>query len=140
MTFDLDRFLKAQDSCYQTVLTELRNGQKMTHWMWFVFPQIVGLGRSTTARHYAISGIGEARAYLGHSILGTRLKDCTRAVLGVQNRTLHEIFGSPDDFKFRSSMTLFGHVAPNEELFPEALYRYCGGKRDDRTLEVIQCQ
>ena len=138
MTFDLERFLKAQDSCYQTILTELRNGQKRTHWMWFIFPQITGLGRSPTAQYYAISGIEEARTYLDHPLLGTRLKECTQTVLGIQDRTLQEIFGNPDDWKFRSSMTLFEYTAPNEKIFSEALERYCEGKRDRKTLEIIE--
>ena len=138
MTFDLERFLKAQDSCYQTILTELRNGQKRTHWMWFIFPQITGLGRSPTAQYYAISGIEEARTYLDHPLLGTRLKECTQTVLGIQDRTLQEIFGNPDDWKFRSSMTLFEYTAPNEKIFSEALERYCEGKRDWKTLEIIE--
>lgn len=138
MAFDLKRFVKAQESCYQAVLNELRNGQKRSHWMWYVFPQIVGLGSSSTAQYYAIGGPEEARAYMNHPILGTRLKECIEAVLTVQNRSLQEIFGSPDDLKFRSSMTLFENVQPDEPLFAEALERYCEGHRDEKTLQILE--
>lgn len=138
MNFNLDRFLKAQQNQYQTILAELRDGHKRTHWMWFVFPQISGLGRSETARFYAIKNLDEARAYLGHPVLGERLIECTQAVLKVQNRSLQQIFGSPDDLKFRSSMTLFECVSPDPMFFTEALERYCEGSRDQRTLDIIQ--
>jgi uncharacterized protein (DUF1810 family) len=101
--FDLDRFVNAQDPVIATVLHELRAGRKETHWMWFVFPQLRGLGRSPMAQHYGINDLAEARAYLGHVVLRSRLEECVEAVLGVSGRTLHEIFGSPDDMKFRSS-------------------------------------
>jgi uncharacterized protein (DUF1810 family) len=105
--------------------------------MWYVFPQIEGLGRSDTAQFYAIEGLDEARKYLDHPHLGARLRECTHVVLDVKGRTLHEIFGSPDDWKFRSSMTLFEFTAPDELIFGEALERYCEGIRDDRTLKIL---
>ena len=133
---DLDRFVKAQDPVFDTVLRELRAGRKQTHWMWFVFPQLRGLGRSPMAQHYGIENLDEARAYLGHAILGPRLKQCVEAVLGVSGRTLHEIFGSPDDVKFCSSMTLFDLASGNDKLFRQALDRYCDG-RDPATLQLL---
>jgi uncharacterized protein (DUF1810 family) len=135
--FDLDRFVKAQEPVFDNVLEELRSGLKRSHWMWFIFPQPRGLGRSTTARHYGIDGLTEARAYLDHPVLGPRLRRCVEAVLAVSGRSLHEIFGSPDDLKFRSSMTLFALASDDERLFQEALRRYCGGVADQATLELL---
>lgn len=135
--YDLDRFVKAQDSVIETVLRELRAGRKETHWMWFIFPQLRGLGRSPMAQHYGIENLGEARAYLGHAILGPRLKECVEAVLGVSGKTLHEIFGSPDDVKFCSSMTLFALANGGDKPFREALVRYCGGREDAATLDLL---
>lgn len=136
--FDLDRFVKAQDPVIETVLRELRSGCKESHWMWFVFPQLRGLGRSPLAQHYGIDNLAEARAYLEHPILGPRLKVCVEAVLSVSGRTLHEIFGSPDDMKFRSSMTLFNLANPIETLFQQALDRYCDGQMDPGTLRLVK--
>jgi len=133
----LQRFLEAQDGIYDDALAELRAGRKRTHWMWFVFPQIAGLGRSATAVHYAIADLAEARAYLAHPLLGARLEECARAVLGVAGRTAHEIFGSPDDLKLRSSMTLFAQVAGPDSVFPRVLERYYGGEADARTLDLL---
>jgi uncharacterized protein (DUF1810 family) len=135
--FDLERFVAAEAGIYETALDELRAGRKRTHWMWFVFPQLAGLGSSPTAQRYAISGLDEARAYLAHPILGERLRACTAAVLALAGRTAHDIFGSPDDLKFRSSLTLFQHAAPDEPLFAEALARYFGGAPDPRTLALL---
>jgi uncharacterized protein (DUF1810 family) len=135
--FDLDRFVKAQDPVMETVLRELRAGRKETHWMWFVFPQLRGLGRSTTAQHYGIENLAEARAYLDHAVLGPRLKQCIEAVLGVRGKTLHEILDSPDDMKFRSSMTLFALASGEGILFREALDRYCKGREDSATLDLL---
>jgi uncharacterized protein (DUF1810 family) len=132
--FDLARFVTAQESAIGHALEELRQGRKRTHWMWFVFPQIAGLGFSTTARHYAISGLEEARAYLAHPLLGARLRACTQAVLNIEGRSAHDIFGSPDDMKFRSCMTLFATVAPDEKMFKSALEKYFDGEKDNRTL------
>ena len=133
--YDLSRFVEAQAGPYEDALAELRAGRKRSHWMWFVFPQIEGLGTSPMAQRYALAGPDEARAYLGHPVLGPRLRECTRAVLAVRGRTLHEIFGSPDDLKFRSSMTLFEIAAGPGSEFSAALDRLCGGERDRATLE-----
>ena len=136
--FDLERFVTAQDPVIETVLRELRAGSKQTHWMWFVFPQLRGLGRSPTAQHYGIDNLDEARAYLGHAVLGPRLMECVEAVLSVSGRTLHEIFGSPDDVKFRSSMTLFAIAAGAGSVFEEALNRYCNGAMDQMTVDLLK--
>jgi uncharacterized protein (DUF1810 family) len=136
-TFDLQRFVDAQHRVYDRALAELRSGRKRSHWMWFVFPQIEGLGHSSTARHYAISGLDEARAYLAHPVLGPRLVECARAVADTAGRTAREIFGSPDDLKLRSSMTLFGRAAPDEPVFQQVLDRYFDGEPDPLTLERL---
>ncbi|MCR5878585.1 DUF1810 domain-containing protein [Phenylobacterium sp. J367] len=134
--FDLQRFVDAQAGVYDQALGELRAAEKRSHWMWFVFPQLAALGRSPTAQHFGISGLEEARAYLAHPVLGPRLVACTAAVNGVQGRTAHEIFGSPDDLKFRSSMTLFQAADPAQPAFGEALARYYGGP-DAATLTLL---
>ena len=135
--FDLDRFVAAQAPVYRQVESELDRGRKESHWMWFVFPQIAGLGSSPTARHFAISGADEARAYLAHPLLGARLRDCTRRVLAHRHRSAVEIFGSVDALKFRSSMTLFEAVADGAAPFAEALDGFYGGERDQPTLERL---
>jgi uncharacterized protein (DUF1810 family) len=135
--FNLDRFITAQGSVIEQVKRELRGGEKRSHWMWFVFPQLAGLGSSAMARRYAIASLDEARAYLGHPVLGRCLIDCTGIVNGVENRTAHEIFGSPDDLKFHSSMTLFGRADPAEPTFRTALEQYFGGREDPRTVELL---
>jgi uncharacterized protein (DUF1810 family) len=134
---ELDRFVVAQEPVFDVVLEELRSGLKRAHWMWFIFPQLSGLGRSTTARHYGIDGLPEARSYLDHPVLGPRLGRCVEAVVAVPRRSLHEIFGSPDDLKFRSSRTLFALASDGEPFFQEALRRYCGGVTDPATLELL---
>src|ERR1700761_459059 len=118
--FDLQRFVDAQDSCYAQVLSELAAGKKRSHWMWFMFPQIQGLGSSGIAQRFAISGIEEARAYLDHPVLGTRLRECTALVNAVAGRSVEDIFGYPDDLKFRSSVTLFARAAKDPGVFEEA--------------------
>ena len=135
---ELARFLDAQRGVYPAALQELRAGQKRTHWMWFVFPQIDGLGRSATAHLYAIRNLDEARRYLAHPELGARLRECTRAVNAIGGRTLRQIFGSPDDLKFCSSMTLFEQVAGEESEFSVALDKYCAGRRDQATLALTR--
>lgn len=132
--FDLQRFVNAQGPVYDTVLAELRNGRKQSHWMWFVFPQIAGLGHSLTARKYAIVSRAEASAYLDHPVLGPRLLECTRLVNAIDGRTAHEIFGTPDDLKFRSSMTLFAHATPAGDDFIAALWKYFGMEFDQATI------
>lgn len=132
--FRLQRFVSAQDPVFRRVLLELESGTKTGHWMWFIFPQIRGLGRSPVSVEYAISSREEAQAYLQHSILGPRLEECTRLVLLVEGRSALEIFGSPDDMKFRSSMTLFARVSPEDDIFTRALEKYFDGVPDPLTL------
>lgn len=134
--FDLERFVRAQDPVFRDVQGELARGRKQTHWMWFVFPQIAGLGFSTMSQRYAIGSRAEARAYLAHPVLGPRLIECTALVLAVEGRTINAILGAPDDAKFRSSMTLFGAVS-DELVFDQALARYFAGERDSATLEIL---
>ena len=133
---DLQRFVDAQGPVYEQVCSELRQGRKRGHWMWFVFPQIAGLGHSATARRFAIASREEAQAYLQHPVLGPRLRECTRLVNLVEGRTLEQIFGFPDEVKFRSSMTLFAHATPDSQVFEDALRKYCGGAYDPLTLEL----
>jgi uncharacterized protein (DUF1810 family) len=135
--FNLERFVEAQQHVYPRVVAELRTGQKTSHWMWFIFPQIAGLGHSAMARRYAIASLAEAKAYLAHPVLGPRLFECTRLVLAVEGRAIEDIFGAPDDLKIRSSMTLFARAAPNERLFSQALEEYFGGAPDQATLERL---
>jgi len=135
--YNLERFASAQQAIYPQVVSELRAGYKTSHWMWFVFPQIRGLGRSPISLEYAISSRQEAAAYLQHPILGPRLKECTQLVLDVENRSAEEIFGSPDDLKFRSSMTLFAQVSPDDDIFARALQQYFHGVQDQLTLDRL---
>lgn len=137
MTFDFERFVTAQDEAYAGALRELQAGRKSGHWIWFVFPQLTGLGRSDMSRFYAISSLDEARAYLAHPVLGPRLRECARTVLAIRDRTADAIFGSIDAMKVRSSMTLFARAAPDEDLFREVLERYFGGRPDPRTDELL---
>jgi uncharacterized protein (DUF1810 family) len=134
--FDLQRFVDAQAPVYPRVLKELRHGQKQSHWMWFIFPQLAGLGSSPMAQRFAISSREEATAYLGHDVLGPRLRECTALVSAVEGRTIGEILGSPDDLKFRSSMTLFGAVSSEAE-FADAIAKFYGGTPDRKTLELL---
>lgn len=133
----MDRFIHAQASIYSTALAELTAGCKKSHWMWFIFPQIAGLGSSSMAQRYAIASLDEARAYLAHPVLGKRLEECTKAVLRHGNRTAYQIFNTPDDLKFRSSMTLFHRAAPDNPLFTKALEMFYGGLEDPKTVERI---
>ena len=135
--FDLDRFVSAQDGVYETALAEVRAGRKRTHWMWYVFPQLDGLGFSPTAKRYAIKGVDEARAYLDHAILGPRLLECADAVLRVEGRSATEIFGFPDDLKLRSCATLFATLLPPGSVFDRLLEKYFGGERDGRTMGLL---
>ena len=134
--FDLKRFVRAQDPVYRDIQGELTRGRKQSHWMWFVFPQVAGLGFSAMSQRYAIASRAEAKAYLAHPILGPRLIECTRLVLAVEGRTINAILGAPDDAKFRSSMTLFDAVS-DQPVFDEALARYFSGERDGATLEIL---
>ncbi|AOK62142.1 DUF1810 domain-containing protein [Burkholderia ubonensis] len=135
--YDLQRFVDAQDPVYAQVCDELRSGRKRSHWMWFVFPQIEGLGDSAMAQRYAIASLREADAYLRHPVLGKRLRECTRLVNHVDGRSIQEIFGYPDYLKFRSSVTLFAHATSDNAVFVEALEKYYGGEADHSTLARI---
>ena len=135
--FDLDRFVQAQEPVMAQVRQELAAGRKRSHWMWFVFPQLAGLGHSAMARRYAIASLAEARAYLEHPLLGSRLVGLTELVNQVKGRSIREIFGSPDDLKFHSLMTLFAYARPDVSAFREALERHFGGVMDNRTLEKL---
>ncbi|WP_061021783.1 DUF1810 domain-containing protein [Bradyrhizobium sp. CCH5-F6] len=134
--FDLERFVQAQDPVYRDVQDELARGRKQTHWMWFIFPQVAGLGFSAMSQRYALRSRAEAEAYLAHPILGKRLIDCTRRVLAVEGRTINAILGAPDDAKFRSSMTLFGAVS-DQPVFDRAIARYFAGVPDAATLQIL---
>jgi uncharacterized protein (DUF1810 family) len=135
--FNLRRFITPQEPVMEEILAELRNGQKASHWMWFVFPQIRGLGSSSMARRFAIANLEEARAYHEHPVLGTRLRQCTQLVLNIEGRSAEQIFGYPDDLKWRSCMTLFAEAAPEEPVYREALQKYFAGEPDPRTLEIL---
>ena len=135
--YELNRFISAQKGVYDRVLAELRGGQKRTHWMWFIFPQIDGLGHSPTTRLYAIKSLDEARQYLGHPVLGARLMESAEAVLAVSGLSVSDIFGHPDDWKLQSSMTLFALVAEPGSVFERVLEKYYQGKRDARTLQIL---
>lgn len=137
-TFRLQRFVEAQDPVMPSVRAELHAGEKRTHWIWYVFPQIAGLGRSSTAQAYAIGSLEEARAYFAHPVLGPRLIECAALVNGVTGRSAHHVFGSPDDLKFHSSMTLFACAAPQEPAFVRALDKYYGGRPDAQTLDRLR--
>jgi uncharacterized protein (DUF1810 family) len=132
-----EHFVAAQEPVYAEVLAELRAGRKQTHWMWFIFPQLRALGRSATALRFGIADLAEARAYLSHPVLGARLRECAEIVNGVDGKTAHEIFGSPDDVKLRSSMTLFAHAAENAGPFRRVLERYYDGAEDAVTVGLI---
>ena len=133
----LNRFLNAQGPVYDSVIKELTGGKKTTHWMWFVFPQLKGLGRSAIAEHFGIESRTEALAYWEHPVLGARLLECTNLVLEQHDKSAHDIFGSPDDLKFKSCMTLFARVVPSELAFQQALDRLYGGSLDERTVELL---
>ncbi|HJU71635.1 MAG TPA: DUF1810 domain-containing protein [Paucimonas sp.] len=132
--YHLQRFVDAQQPVYRTVCAELSSGRKRSHWMWFIFPQIKGLGSSDMARRFAISSLEEAKAYLAHPILGARLRECSRLVAEADNRAIESIFGYPDYLKFHSSMTLFARAAADREVFVECLQKYFGGEPDPLTL------
>lgn len=132
--FHLQRFVEAQAPVYERVCAELKNGRKQSHWMWFIFPQIAGLGHSAMAQRYAISSLREAEAYLKHDVLGPRLLECTTLLLQADGKSAHAILGSPDDMKFRSCMTLFAHAAPEEQVFRAAIDKYFDGNEDQSTI------
>jgi uncharacterized protein (DUF1810 family) len=137
-SWDLERFVVAQSGgVYESAVRELRAGRKVGHWMWFVFPQLVGLGRSEVSRYYGIASLEEARAYLAHPVLGPRLREAAATLLAVEGRSAEAILGGVDAMKLRSSMTLFGLAAPDEVLFREVLDRFFGGQEDDRTVALL---
>lgn len=136
--FRLQRFIDAQDSVYKDVLKELKRGQKTSHWMWYIFPQIRGLGRSMISKEFAINSVEEAKAYLGHPLLGERLRNCTQVVVNTEGRTSKQIFGYVDNLKFRSSMTLFNYVTEGKQIFKDALMKYYEGKSDKLTLDILK--
>lgn len=136
--YGLARFVEAQEGDYASALGEIRRGRKQSHWMWYVFPQFEGLGASAMSRHYAIKSLDEAKAYLEHPILGQRLVECTEAVLHVEGRSAHDIFGSPDDVKLRSSATLFAAISPDGSVFHRLLDTYFDGRGDELTLGLLR--
>ena len=136
-SFNLERFVTAQTPVFDTALAELGAGRKQSHWMWFVFPQLRGLGHSATAQFYGLGSLLEVQAYLGHPLLGPRLRRCTETVLASRAASLRELFGSPDDLKFCSSVTLFSLAAPDDDLFRRALSRWCGGRPDENTRRLL---
>ena len=136
--FQLHRFVAAQEGVYEGALREISEGRKTGHWMWFIFPQLHGLGRSPMAQHYAIKSLAEARAYLEHPVLGPRLRECVRALIDVEGRSAAQVFGSPDDLKLRSSLTLFARAAGSPSVFDVALAAYFEGLPDERTLGLIE--
>ena len=138
--YNLQRFLEAQDHCYEAVRDELRAGEKRGHWMWYIFPQITGLGRSGTAQAFAIMSLGEAEAYLEHPVLGPRLRACTQLVINVENRSAEQIFSYPDNLKFRSCMTLFMTATTDNQVFKDALLKFFEGRHDTVTLDILAHQ
>jgi uncharacterized protein (DUF1810 family) len=135
--YDLNRFVQAQNAIYDEALGEIKRGRKTSHWMWYIFPQLAGLGFSAISRQYSIKSVAEAEAYLAHPILGPRLKECAEAVLCVEGRSAHEIFGSPDDMKLRSCATLFARVSPPGSVFQRVLDEYFQDKPDRKTLDLL---
>ena len=134
---DLERFVLAQDGTYDQALGELRAGHKRSHWMWWIFPQVKGLGQSPTSQSYAIADAAEARAYLAHDVLGPRLRECCRALLDLEDVSAERVLGGVDAMKLRSSMTLFAHADPEEQLFTDVLDRFYDGEQDDRTARLL---
>ena len=139
-SYNLQRFVEAQEPVYDSVLKELRAGQKRSHWMWYVFPQVRGLGVTAMSQRYAIGSLEEAAAYSEHPILGLRLRECTRLVMDVEGRSAEQIFGHPDNLKFRSCMTLFERSATDNAIFRDALRKYFGGQPDQLTLDILKQQ
>jgi uncharacterized protein (DUF1810 family) len=136
--YDLNRFVQAQQDVYEHALSEIRSGRKRSHWMWYIFPQIEGLGFSSMSRRYSIKSLDEARAYLDHPVLGPRLAECAEAALGVEGRSARDIFGSPDDLKLRSCATLFASVTPADSVFARLLDRFFEGNPDGKTLRQLE--
>jgi len=137
---NLNRFIDAQERDYQTALTEIRNGRKRSHWMWYIFPQVQGLGFSETSRFYAVKDLDEAEAFLQHPILGSRLIDICNALLGLESNNANQIFGSPDDLKLKSCMTLFAALSNTDPVFRLVLDKFFNGRKDQKTLQLIKRQ
>ena len=135
---EFDHFIEAQNRVYDQVIRELTEGQKRSHWMWYIFPQVSGLGFSEISNRYALGSLDEACRYLKHELLGARLRQCTQLVLDIRNRTAEDIFGPLDAMKFRSSMTLFSLCSPSRSLFDSAIEKYFDGKKDPRTIELLR--
>jgi uncharacterized protein (DUF1810 family) len=135
--YALTRFVRAQEKDYEQALSEIRNGRKRTHWMWYIFPQFDGLAFSSTSKYYSIKSVAEAKAYLAHPLLGPRLLECAEAAVRVEGRSATDIFGTPDDLKLRSCATLFACVSPRDSVFDRLLAKYYRGERDDRTLQLL---
>ncbi len=138
--FDLHRFVTAQGIDYETALSELRNGHKKSHWMWYIFPQFTGLGFSSTSKHFAIKSLAEAKAYISHPILGPRLLECCETLMQVDHRSALDILGSPDNMKLRSSATLFAMVSPPGSVFEQLLNKYFEGVADNPTIQLVNSQ
>lgn len=136
--FQLERFIQAQETVYQQALKELKNGKKKSHWIWYIFPQLEGLGHSATSKHYGIKSLEEAKEYLRHPVLGPRLLECCEAILAVKGRTAEDIFDFPDDMKLRSSMTLFASISPPDNMFLRVLQKYFDGGQDPKTIEILE--
>jgi uncharacterized protein (DUF1810 family) len=135
--FNLERFVEAQTGVYKEVVAELRAGRKQSHWMWFIFPQIAGLGRSAMAQKFAVASADEAAAYLSHPLLGARLRECSALVAAIDDKDIDDIFGAPDNLKFHSSMTLFAEIAPDEAVFQDCINKYFDGRPDEATLDRL---
>ncbi|MCW3097250.1 MAG: hypothetical protein JWL77_2868 [Chthonomonadaceae bacterium] len=135
--YDLRRFVRAQENDYAQALSEIKNGSKRSHWIWYIFPQIDGLAFSSTSKHYAIKSLAEAKAYLAHPVLGPRLIECAEAAVRIEGRSATEIFGSPDDLKLKSSATLFASVSPADSVFDRLLQKYYRNERDGKTLRML---
>ncbi len=133
-----NRFLSAQQNIYSHVLKELQNGKKTSHWMWFIFPQIEGLGHSSTAKYYSIKSINEAKEYIDHPILGKRLFECSNIILKIEGRSVEDIFGYPDYLKLKSCMTLFNYAVPKQKVFADVLNKYFAGEQDEQTISILQ--
>ncbi len=138
--FDLNRFVEAQEDLYPEALIEIKNGRKVSHWMWFIFPQIAGLGFSSLSKKYAITGKDEAFAYLQHHILGPRLKEITTALLKLEGKSAIDIFGNIDALKLKSSMTLFASVSPENSIFQQVADKYFNGEQDSKTIDILMKQ
>jgi len=137
MTYDLSRFIEAQQRDYAIALAEIRAARKQRHWMWYIFPQLKGLGRSSTSEYYGIDGLGEATAFLKDAYLGHNLREISSELLGISDKDAHQVFGSPDDLKLRSSMTLFAHAGPEDTVFRDVIEAYFDGREDQRTLRLL---